>query len=39
MNGNYIYYGEHFVIYITVGSLCYTSKTNIICQLYFNLKR
>lgn len=33
---NYIYNGEYFVMHIIVRSLCFTSETNNVGQLYFN---
>ena len=39
MDGNYTY-GEHFVMYINVKSLCCTPETNIIfCFNYISIKK
>ena len=32
-NGNYAYYGEHFVMYRIVKSLCCTPETNVVLYL------
>ena len=29
-DGNYTYYGEHFIMYVNVESLYYTPETNVI---------
>lgn len=38
MDVNYTYCGDHFTTYRNTESLCYISETNVITQLYFNLK-
>ena len=39
-DGYQIYHGGHFVVYANIKSLCSTPETNnIVCQLYFNLKK
>lgn len=32
--GNYTY-GEHFVMYVIVGSLCHTPKTNVVLPVNY----
>ena len=34
--GDYIYCGEHFIMYRIVESICCTPETNIVCQVHFN---
>lgn len=36
---NQTYYSDYFTIYTNSKSLCCLSETNIICQLYFHLKK
>lgn len=38
MHVNYTYC-DHFTIYTNIKSLCYILETDIICQLYLNLKK